>query len=129
MHRSGAPSRRAMTNAPFPTSVTQPGGPRLVTPSMPSPAATVAGRQKPTWSYAGRSFDHVGSLVAGPPGHAGLPFSQSSDDFGPAPLGAGKRTLELLRLHYCMAVNGEGKWIVVLPQISAGSGTVPSMRL
>jgi hypothetical protein len=29
-------------------------------------------------------FDHVGLLINGPPSMAGLPFSQSSDDFGPS---------------------------------------------
>jgi hypothetical protein len=31
-----------------------------------------------------KAFDQIGLLVDGPPGLAGLPFAQSSDDFAPA---------------------------------------------
>ncbi len=34
----------------------------------------VVGKKKPTWWNALAAFDHVGLLIDGPPGAAGLPF-------------------------------------------------------
>jgi uncharacterized protein YbcI len=58
------------------------------------------------------AFDHVGLLVNGPPGTAGLPFIQSSDDkklnYSPG------RAFGPPRLHYylyCTAPSGQSKWL------------------
>jgi len=48
-----------------------------------------------------RGFDHVGLLVNEPPGQAGLPFIQSSDDTFPMiPLEPNMSARHLLFIHY-----------------------------
>src|SRR6185312_11346057 len=37
-------------------------------------------KKMPAWSNTSKVFDHAGLLVNEPPGEAGLPFIQSSDD-------------------------------------------------
>jgi hypothetical protein len=41
-------------------------------------------QEKPTWWDTLKAFHHVGLLVNEPPGPAGLPFIESSDDFDPS---------------------------------------------
>jgi len=64
-----------MTKSPFEKSL---GSLR----ELPAEIATITTRTKKTdVSEHPEVFDHVGLLVNGPPGTAGLPFIQSSDDF------------------------------------------------